>query len=124
MGWKNSGLTNTNVTTLTSFNGNLFAGTAQGSVGGVYVSTDNGDSWILSLNDGWVTSLFNIGSSIFAGSFGNGVWRSTNNGTSWSQINDGFGGGAYYVMSLGADNQYLLLEQVLLAFGDVRYLKL
>ena len=104
---KNSGLTNTNVTTLTSFNGNLFAGTAQGSVGGVYVSTDNGDSWILSLNDGWVTSLFNIGSSIFAGSFGNGVWRSTNNGTSWSQINDGFGGGAYYVMSLGADNQYL-----------------
>ncbi|MCK7521721.1 MAG: hypothetical protein MZV64_30565 [Ignavibacteriales bacterium] len=34
-------------------------------------------------------------------------WRSTNLGNSWSQINDGLGSGAYYVLSLGADNQYI-----------------
>ncbi len=104
---KNSGLTNTNVTSLTSFGGCLFAGTSQGSVGGVYKSTDNGNNWTLSLNDAWITSFLTMGSNIFAGSFGNGVWRSTNYGNSWTQINDGLGSGAYSVMSLGADDQYL-----------------
>jgi len=104
---KNFGLTNTNVTALTSIGGYLFAGTSQGSVGGVYISSDNGNNWTLSLNDPWVTSILTIGSNIFVGSFGNGVWRSTNYGNTWGQINDGFGSGAYYVLSLGLDNQYI-----------------
>jgi hypothetical protein len=104
---KNTGLTNTNVTALASINGILLVGTSQGSVGGVYISTDNGDNWILSLNDPGVTSIFTIGSNIFVGSFGNGIWRSTNYGSTWAQINDGFGGGAYWVLSIGADDQYL-----------------
>lgn len=104
---KNFGLTNTNITALASLGGFLFAGTSQGSVGGIYISSDNGINWTLSLNDSWITSFLTVGSNIFAGSFGNGVWRSTNYGSSWSQINDGLGSGAYYVLSLGADNQYL-----------------
>jgi hypothetical protein len=104
---KNSGLTNTNVTALISTNGLLVAGTAQGSVGGVYISSDNGVNWTLSQSITWVTSLITIGSNIFVGSYGDGVWRSTNLGNSWSQINDGLGSGAYYVLSLGADNQYI-----------------
>jgi ligand-binding sensor domain-containing protein len=104
---KNFGLTNTNVTALASIGGYLFAGTSQGSVGGVYISSDNGNNWTLSLNDPWVTSILTIGSNIFVGSFGNGIWRSTNYGNTWSQINDGFGSGAYYVLSLGLDNQYI-----------------
>ena len=104
---KNTGLTNTNVTALSSIGGFLFAGTSQGSVGGVYISSDNGNNWTLSLNDAWITSILTIGSNIFVGSFGNGVWRSTNYGNTWGQINDGLGSGAYYVLSLGADNQYI-----------------
>lgn len=104
---KNAGLTNTNVTALTSIGGYLFAGTSQGSVGGVYISSDNGNNWTLSLNDPWISSFLNVGSNIFAGSVGNGIWRSTNYGNSWSQINDGLGSGAYNVLSLGKDNQYI-----------------
>jgi hypothetical protein len=104
---KNTGLTNTNVTVIASVGIYLYAGTSQGSVGGIYRSSDNGNNWTLSLNDAWISSFLIIGSNIFAGSVGNGVWRSTNYGNSWSQINDGLGSGAYNVLSLGADDQYL-----------------
>jgi hypothetical protein len=104
---KNSGLTNTNVTALSSTNGYLIAGTSQGSIGGVYISSDNGGNWALVKNDAWVASIITIGSNIFVGSFGDGVWRSTNNGSTWGQINDGFSSGAYYVLSLVANDQYI-----------------
>jgi len=104
---KNTGLTNLNVTALSSANGLLFAGTAQGSIGGVYISSDNGTNWTPSLSNPWITSILKIGSNIFAGTFGDGVWRSTNNGNTWGQINDGLASGAYYVLSLGADDQYI-----------------
>jgi ligand-binding sensor domain-containing protein len=104
---KNTGLTNTNITSLATILGYLIAGTSQGSVGGVYLSSDSGTNWTLSLNDPWVTSILTISSNIFVGTFGDGIWRSTNNGNTWGQINDGLGSGAYYVLSLGADNQYL-----------------
>ena len=55
----------------------------------------------------FVTSILTIGSNIFVGSYGDGIWRSTNYGNSWIQINAGLGSGAYYVLSLGMDNQYL-----------------
>jgi hypothetical protein len=109
---KNTGLTNTNVTALASIGGFLFAGTSQGSVGGVYISSDNGNNWTLSLNDAWINSFLTLGSNIFAGSVGNGVWRSTNYGNTWTQINDGLGSGAYNVLSLGADDQYLFAGTV------------
>jgi hypothetical protein len=104
---KNSGLTNTNVTALSSTNGYLIAGTSQGSIGGVYISADNGGNWTLVKNDAWVASIITIGPNIFVGSFGDGVWRSTNNGSTWGQINDGLSSGAYYVLSLAANDQYI-----------------
>ena len=104
---KNTGLTNTNVTTLTSEGIYLVAGTSQGSVGGVYLSSDNGETWNLSKSDPWVTSILTVGSTIFVGSFGDGVWRSTNDGGTWAQINEGFAGAAYYVLSLAANDQYI-----------------
>ena len=109
---RNTGLSNTNVTALTSLGGYMFAGTSQGSVGGIYISSDNGNNWTLILNDAWINSFLNVGSNIFAGSVGNGVWRSTNYGNSWSQINDGLGSSAYNVLSLGYDDQYLFAGTV------------
>jgi hypothetical protein len=104
---RSTGLTNTNVTALASNSTYLIAGTSQGSVGGVYLSSDNGVNWALSLSNPWVTSILTIGSNIFAGTFGDGIWRSTNNGNNWSQINDGLASGAYYVLSLGVNEQYI-----------------
>ena len=63
---------------------NLFAGTN----GGIFLSTDNGDSWsqifaILS-DDIYFISFLVRGSTLFAGT-NNGVYLSTNNGSSWTR---------------------------------------
>jgi hypothetical protein len=106
-GQMNNGLTNTNITALKSVNGYLIAGTSQGSVGGVYISSDTAKTWILSNSVSWVTSILTVGSNIFVGSYGDGVWLTKNYGTTWSQVNDGLSSSAYYVLSLGANDQYL-----------------
>jgi hypothetical protein len=109
---KNSGLTNTNITALKSVDGYLIAGTSQGSVGGIYISSDTAKTWTLSNSDAWITSILTIGSNIFVGSYGNGVWLSTNYGTTWNQVNTGLGSGAYNVLSLGANTQFLFAGTV------------
>ena len=70
---------------------NIFAGSYGG---GVFLSTDNGESWNpvnngLDLN---VTSLAVSGSNIFAGTLSGatgGVYLSTDNGNSWTPVNNG-----------------------------------
>jgi hypothetical protein len=80
---------------------NLFAGT----IGGVFLSTDNGTSWT-AVNNGlpkypYDTSLYDLvyalvvspnetgGTNLFAGTEYGGVFLSTNNGTSWTAANNG-----------------------------------
>jgi hypothetical protein len=104
---KNNGLTLTNVTALKGIDGYLFAGTRQGSAEGVYVSADSGQSWTLSKPIPGITCMLTIGSNLFVGSFGDGVWLTKNYGTTWNQVNDGFGSSAYYVLSLDYNPQYL-----------------
>ncbi len=78
---------------------NLFAGGGripwQGSKNGIYLSTDNGESW-KSRNDGMpdtlVTTLLTAagdGNIIFAGTAGAGVFTSNNNGMTWTSANIG-----------------------------------
>ena len=103
----NSGLTDTSIVTLAvSPNGaggtNLFAGTQDG--GGVYLSTDNGTRWT-AVNSGLLKTVYDPslyisiwvitvspngagGTNLFAGT-DNGVYLSTNNGTSWSGVSTG-----------------------------------
>ena len=81
-------------------NGDIFIGT---DTGGMYRSTDNGDSWI-QINNGLTASnvwslAINSNEDIFAGAMiadfdttDNGVYRSTDNGDSWTQINNGLSG--------------------------------
>ncbi len=104
---KNNGLTLTNVTALASMSGYLIAGAANGTGQGIYLSTDNGDTWTFSKSISSITSILAGGPNIFVGSFGDGIWLSKNYGSTWSQVNDGFGGAAYYVLSLGANSQYI-----------------
>jgi photosystem II stability/assembly factor-like uncharacterized protein len=79
----------TTLTSLAVSGSNLFAGT---TVGGVYLSTDNGTSWT-AINSGlttnYVTALATAGTDVFAGTYENGVFVSTDNGTSWSAANSG-----------------------------------
>jgi hypothetical protein len=84
----NSGLTNTNVTSLAVSGSNLFAGT---QFGGVFLSTNSGTNWT-QVNTGLTSNIvltFTVtGSNLFAGTYG-GVFLSTNNGTSWIPITSG-----------------------------------
>lgn len=67
----------------------LFAGTA---TGGVYRSTNNGDSWTFSsagLTNMRITSLVVSNEKLFAGTSGSGVFYSTDNGTHWNANNKG-----------------------------------
>jgi len=104
---KNTGLTGVNVTALGSTDGYLIAGIANVTGEGIYISTDNGDNWALSQSIASITSILTVGPNIFVGSFGDGVWLTKNYGASWQQVNTGFGGSAYYVQSLGANDQYI-----------------
>jgi ligand-binding sensor domain-containing protein len=69
--------------------GHLFAGT---TTGGVFRSTDNGDTWTqinTGLNSAYIIMGLTVNKSghVFAASYGGGIYRSTDNGTSWAQMN-------------------------------------
>lgn len=75
-----------------NLNGDIYAGTGSG----VYKSTD-GINWIFSgIVSSTIRSLAVINGNIYAGTSGQGIYRSTNNGTTWSF----FGLGTTYVRSI------------------------
>jgi photosystem II stability/assembly factor-like uncharacterized protein len=68
----------------------LFAGAPTGS--GVYRSTDNGHSWVWM--DGInatknMKALTASGGTVYAGSSQEGIWKSLDNGATWTAINNG-----------------------------------
>ncbi|MEX1140419.1 MAG: hypothetical protein WEF53_13825 [Bacteroidota bacterium] len=100
--WVQTGLDSTSVGSFAVSGANLFAGTDHG----VFLSTNNGLSWS-QVNSGltWTTPstgetatasvqcLATLhaadGITLLAGTWGGGVYRSTNNGASWTQVNAG-----------------------------------
>ncbi len=71
------------VYSLASLGTNIFAGTFGN---GVYISTNNGTSWIqTALNNKNIWSLATLGNNIFSGTLQYGVYLSSNNGISWVQ---------------------------------------
>jgi len=82
-------------------NNKIFAGTAQG----MFISTDEGNSWtnpieLLGKNV-WVIKSNN--NNVFAGTMGKGIYRSTNNGDSWDQLDTTNGLTDMYVWGLAID---------------------
>jgi ligand-binding sensor domain-containing protein len=78
---------------------NIFAGTASG----VFLSANNGQNWMavnFGLPESEVLSLAVNGSTIFAGTYEDSVFRSTNNGTTWTAV----GLPNYLVSSLAASD--------------------
>jgi photosystem II stability/assembly factor-like uncharacterized protein len=87
----NNGLTSLFVNVITINGTNIFAGTVHTSqYGGVYLSTNNGDSWVsIGLTNYYVRTLAANGSNLFAGTAIDGVFLSTNNGLNWTPVNNG-----------------------------------
>jgi hypothetical protein len=74
---------NKTVWSLSSLGNNIFAGTDSS---GVYISSNNGTSWIqTALNNKTIRSFTILGNFIFAGTDINGIYLSSNNGTNWIQ---------------------------------------
>ncbi len=83
----NTGMGNVNVSAISISGNNIFVG-AFGPNANVYLSSNNGTSWIQTSLNQPVSSIVVRGNSIFAGigspNF-SGVYLSTNDGTSWTQ---------------------------------------
>lgn len=85
---------------------NIFAMTADN---GVFLSTDNGESWTavnngLSFYNG--TALVVSGNNIFAGFLGEGIYLSNNNGTSWKSIDSGLTNKNIVALAISGNNIY------------------
>jgi len=92
--------------------GEIFVGSGPSDEtrGGIYRSSDNGDTWIqTSLPDsidGRALAI-NANGDIFVGT-GFGIFRSTDNGETWVQINNGFeSSGFVFPIAISPVNQYI-----------------
>jgi photosystem II stability/assembly factor-like uncharacterized protein len=85
--WQKLGLDSMDINCITSQGGNIIAGTTDG----IYLSSDNGSSWIKSnngLSDMFVTTFLTQGTSVLAGTI-NKIYQSTDNGSSWMHSDNG-----------------------------------
>ncbi len=87
-GWTVTGLSNLSVTSLLVSSTNIFAGTSQGRV---FHSSNDGRSWqertsVLSFPT--ISAFAKVGDQLFAGT-SRGVFRSTDQGQSWTSVNTG-----------------------------------
>jgi hypothetical protein len=97
-------LTNTYVNSITVSGTNLFASTE----GGVFLSTNNGTSWIAASTGLTNTYIHNIavsGTNLFAGTEG-GVFLSTNNGTSWTDVSVGLTNTIIWTLAVSGTNLF------------------
>jgi photosystem II stability/assembly factor-like uncharacterized protein len=86
--------------------GDIFVGADfVGGAGGVFRSTDQGDSWV-EINHGVIQTdvralAINSSGHIFAGTYpGSGVFRSTDNGDSWVPVNNGLDCGNIWSLAI------------------------
>lgn len=91
--WKNLGLANLDLrqVCVSPTNGYIFVATS-GDSGGVFRSTDNGNSWVRVVTGMGSTYTptraiaVNSSGQLFAGTYLDGVYKSENNGGSWSPV--------------------------------------
>jgi hypothetical protein len=87
--WTNTSIPNGKAWSLASIGTAVFAGTENG----IYMSTDNGDSWTeanAGLSGASAQAFAVNGKTLFAGLDGRGVFKSTDNGSNWIDANNGF----------------------------------
>ncbi len=98
----NNGLTSTTSYRMIKSGSYIFVGT----YGGIFRSSDNGDNWEpAGLSSSTIYALITIGSNIFAGTSNTGIHLSTDNGNSWTDVNEGLTN--LGIFCLAADDTYL-----------------
>ncbi|MCX6163489.1 MAG: T9SS type A sorting domain-containing protein [Ignavibacteriae bacterium] len=85
-------------------NGNYIYAGDNGWVFGFHVSTDYGSTWNLTLTTDAIVSLAVSGSTVYAGGYDDGVFRSTNNGSTWTQTS--LTGQCINALSISGSNIY------------------
>ncbi len=102
----NAGLSDLHVSSLASQGQQLFAGTWQG---GVYRSSNYGQSWVSAgLPYSNVRALFVNGTELFAGlDDGGGVYRTTNDGATWTAMNAGIDNPVIGAVAAGAGHLFV-----------------
>ena len=89
MGWTHSnwGFMDGDVTAVAVTSTKVYAGTYWS---GIYMRDLYGLIWIpTTLDNQSISCLTTIGDYVFAGTYSTGVWLSTDNGTTWAQVNNG-----------------------------------
>lgn len=82
-----SSINTTTIRALTVSGTTIFAGIDGGS--GIYKSTNNGDSWSVSnsgLTEFFIRDMLTIGSTVLARGSSGAIFRTTNDGVSWSNV--------------------------------------
>ncbi len=104
----NSGIENSYIKTVNVINSDVYVGTNWGS----YKTNNNGANWLEVYKDFSNFNKFNInsivvsGSNIFAGTAGNGIFMSSDNGANWTAKNNGLTNN--YITCLNNSNLGLL----------------
>jgi Secretion system C-terminal sorting domain len=84
--WTQLPLVRADIWAFASSDTNLFAGTDSG----LYISSDSGKDWHqTALKDSDVDAILVGGTDIYAGAYGGGIYRSTDKGITWNQIDSG-----------------------------------
>ena len=94
-----NGIISTNISGLVSAGTYLYASAGTFPTIQIFYSSDNGSNWNLTSNglpSPNVTILFSIGTNVFSAIETKGVYLTTDNGISWSEVNDGFGSSKYF----------------------------
>ncbi|MGB4978132.1 MAG: hypothetical protein WBR35_15485, partial [Anaerolineae bacterium] len=111
--WAAAGLSDISVRTLASWGGASFAGGqhTNGTGSGVRRSSSCVPNWSLyGLDTQLVFALAHgIDSSVYAGTYGNGIHRSTNNGTTWQPVNSGLQDQRFYGLATHPSNAAIVL---------------
>ena len=94
----------------TPYGNNIFTG----GWGGVFVSTNNGESWAnlnLNVNNGPVTCIVVNNNNIYAGTANSGLFLTANNGSNWTTINNGLYNPAIRSVAINGNNIFIGIEQ-------------
>ncbi|NWF88124.1 MAG: hypothetical protein HXY50_01545, partial [Ignavibacteriaceae bacterium] len=78
--------------TVYEFNDTLYAGTGNR----LYISADSGNTWnpsaVIKEEVDFISTILKVDNTIFVGTYAHGVFKSTNNGVSWTTFNNGLTG--------------------------------